>query len=388
VGRPRKTEWRILGPYRRAGRVDVWFIIAVRPDGVRTSQDFTGPSAEKDAARALEALQDEHGIGRDRKVGDAIEDYEKHRSTKGNRTVAETTRRLMLFFPEKSIPIRQLDRVRAIRYFEKFAARQRRVSKKGEEPVRMAPISVDYQRNTLIEARTFARWCVKQGWLKANPFDGIEGKGRRRQGKFQLHIDEARSWMAKAQELAHKGDRGAVAAMLTLLLGVRSSEVTHLRGRDLDENGALLWVGEDAGGRKTAKSRRQVGVPEDLRPHLIRLQGAYPGDAWLWGELHWRDWPSENVRRICRLVGVREVSAHSMRGLHSTLAESSGVSGDVVAQQLGHVDSETTGKHYTTQEGRATGTQIRAVRRLASQTETKSSVLQPDPQKTYKVKRE
>jgi len=39
---------------------------------------------------------------------------------------------------------------------------------------------------------------------------------------------------------------------------------------------------------------------------------------------HRRDWPRENVRRICKLAAVPEVTAHGMRDLHSTRAPAHG----------------------------------------------------------------
>lgn len=43
---------------------------------------------------------------------------------------------------------------------------------------------------------------------------------------------------------------------------------------------------------------------------------------------------------------VPRVTAHSMRGLHSTLAVEHGVSGHVVAASLGHESSRTTVQSY------------------------------------------
>jgi integrase len=57
---------------------------------------------------------------------------------------------------------------------------------------------------------------------------------------------------------------------------------------------------------------------------------------------HWRDWPRENVQRICRLADVPEVTAHGLRGTHATLAEEEGATGDLVARALGHEHVSTT----------------------------------------------
>ena len=61
---------------------------------------------------------------------------------------------------------------------------------------------------------------------------------------------------------------------------------------------------------------------------------------------HEREWLTLNVRRICRLAGVNEVCAHSLRGLHSTLAIKRGMSPHMVADELGHESFATTREHY------------------------------------------
>jgi hypothetical protein len=45
-----------------------------------------------------------------------------------------------------------------------------------------------------------------------------------------------------------------------------------------------------------------------------------------------RDWVRKWVKRICNTAGVPKVTAHGMRGLHSTLAVEHGVSAHVVAR--------------------------------------------------------
>jgi integrase len=55
-----------------------------------------------------------------------------------------------------------------------------------------------------------------------------------------------------------KGDLGALAAALPLLTGMRASEITNLRRRDLDDGGKILWVQEG----KTEAARRRFVVPE------------------------------------------------------------------------------------------------------------------------------
>jgi integrase len=101
-----------------------------------------------------------------------------------------------------------------------------------------------------------------------------------------------------------------------------------------------------------------------LRPYLERLtEGRAPEDL-IFGE-HWRDWPRECVQVICRLAKVPVVCAHSMRGLHSTLAMDAGVTGHVVAASLGHEKIGTTMQSYAKVEAVDGAKQRRALTVLA-----------------------
>jgi integrase len=83
-------------------------------------------------------------------------------------------------------------------------------------------------------------------------------------------------------------------------------------------------------------------------------------EALLFG-VHWRDWPRESVQRICEAAGVPRVTAHGMRGLHSTLAMEAGVTGHVVAASLGHESVSTTIQSYAKPEAVAGAQQRRAL---------------------------
>jgi integrase len=227
---------------------------------------------------------------------------------------------------------------------------------------KVGAVAVDTHRGTLSEARTFLGWCVKRGWLHENPLAKVEGVGRRKTGKAQLTIDEARKFTAKGLALAsrRKADLGALAALLPLLTGMRASEITNLRRRDLDDGGRILWVQEG----KTEAARRRFVVPEMIRPLLFTAAKRLRPDALLFGQ-HWRDWPRENVQRVCMLAKVPQVTAHGLRGTHATLAEGAGATGTLVAQALGHQHVSTTRKHYTQAAVVSLATQHRALKVIA-----------------------
>ena len=102
--------------------------------------------------------------------------------------------------------------------------------------------------------------------LARNPLEEVEGVGKRKHGKSQLRVDEARRWLVTAVALADDGEAGAVAALLALVMGMRANGIVSRVVRDLDDDGKLLWIPDS----KTEAGRRTPQVPELLRPFLMK----------------------------------------------------------------------------------------------------------------------
>lgn len=99
------------------------------------------------------------------------------------------------------------------------------------------------------------RGLLAYAGLRGAPLGGIKVNGVRKEGKDQLHIDEARKFVATALMAA---DPLALAAATMIVTGCRPSEVLSLRARDVDDGGALLHVY----GTKTKKaSARSQSTP-------------------------------------------------------------------------------------------------------------------------------
>ncbi len=347
---------RVLGPYR--GR-NGYRIVRLHPERKPASLSF-GTEAE-----ALKAKRDiENALGRTaRTLEETIEDYKKYLADdKGNKSLSidQTARKLRRFFPDHTLPVSLLTPARCAGYYEALRTAKKRNGK---------PLSVDYHRNALAEARTFLKWCmVEKKWLRSNPLDGVQGKGKRKHGKPQLRIDEVRRWLDKATGIAdaaladpQQKNRvaGAVAAMVTFLLGLRATETVSRVVRDLDDRGRRLWIPDS----KTEAGKRTIKVPDVLRPYLLKLAEGKKPDERLFGH-NTRHWVRKWVQRICKAAKVPTVCAHSMRGLHSTLAVAAGVTPDVVAASVGHESSTTTLQSYAKPEAVATAQQERVLRVL------------------------
>ena len=333
----RRKGARILGPTRERGG---WRIRLVRADGSRA--DRLWPTEEEAKRyRTVLARELEAQLGAEVTLGAALDRYEVEKRAAGNKPSSITTTRFRLerFFGDLTAAVSSLTPARC---------RERYAAIAGEQ-------ATDTHRNTLAEARTFLGWCVGQRYLTRNPLEGVKGQGRRKRGKAQLRIDEARAWLNEALALAEK-EPGAVAALCTVLLGMRAGEIVSRQARDLDDGGRLLWIPES----KTEAGRRTLEIPELLRPHLLRLaEGREPLEL-LFGA-HWRDWPREWVQKICRAAGVPRVSAHSLRGLHATLALQAGATSHLVAGALGHASDAVTLGSYAAPGAAAVGRQRAAL---------------------------
>ena len=265
MGRRRKGA-RIVGPFWDEKR-KAWRVIGHAEDGTRADGcGQTEDEAQEIADRFREELRLEGPIT----VGEALEAYEKHLRAKGNKpgSIATTMQRLRSIVGTRESRLLDAARSTQERYATLVArARAAHPTKAVGGSTDERRIAVDTHRNALGETRTFGKWCVKQGYLSRNPWAEVEGVGKRRRGKLQLRVDEARTWLKKALELAEQGDDGAVAAMMTLLLGLRASEVIKRVGRDVDSQGTLLWI--DCS--KTPAGRRVVEVPGVLHQNLVQL---------------------------------------------------------------------------------------------------------------------
>lgn len=319
---PRERR-RVYGPYphRRKFRV-----VVVTEGGQKVAQLY---ATQAEAAEVIAAIEAEVGPpGAPRTLREAVEKYEVRRREIGRRptTLATTTFRLnAILGPALDLAPARLTADRCIALYAAIAKRD----------------AVDTHRNALSEVKTFGGWLVRQRWARSNPWASVQPEGKRRHGKPQLRIDEARRWMDRAISAAGEGQNGAIAALLALTLGLRASEIVGLEVRDLDDNGRVLVIERG----KTAAAARQLEVPPVLRPLLTAAARDKLPAARLLGE-HWRKWPWYWVRRICDEAKVPKVSAQSMRGLYATLGMSASSTPSLVAESLGHTSPKVTMRSY------------------------------------------
>ena len=216
----------------------------------------------------------------------------------------------------------------------------------------------------------FFEWCLQKPYLKKNPFIGLKIAGKKKRGKPQLRLDEARSFLERALVAAsgepiskRRGTQqevGVVGAATALVLGLRNSEVVNRQVRDLDDGGATLCIGES----KTEAGIRRVEIPDVLVPALLKLAENRGGTEPLFPGLT-QDGLRYWTKELCKNLKVPHVSPQGLRGTHATASMRPHANPHAVAAALGHESFSVTARHYAKPAAVAAAKQQAAAEALA-----------------------
>jgi integrase len=353
VRRAPGDEPRIHGPYQHGDRFRVH--VVTRSGGRRSTVYRSFETRELAEAFAAGARDEAQG----RTVRQAIDAFIAAKRAKGlaASTIESYEDRLeMLLGPIAARPIRAV----IGRGAELYAAAQ-----EGRRP--------DTHRNALVMGKSWGAWCVKQRWIRANPFADVDPVGQRTYGadKPRLTVDESRRLQAYCH--AHADDLGAVLTLAYLLLGPRASELVRRDVRDLDDGGRLLWIGKT----KSRAGQRRLLIPPELGPLLVAVAAGRSGNAPLFShsDLEISRWSRHvaygHVKRVCEAAGVPALTPQALRRTQATLATDAGATGLMVAAHLGHAVAEApavTGRAYVGRDAAADAQADRAQRVIAGKT--------------------
>jgi integrase len=215
----------------------------------------------------------------------------------------------------------------------------------------VARTATDTQAGVFSALGGFTEHLRKAGIIRGNVLKDIQVKGRKKRGKVQGRIDEARRLVEAAIKA---GDPAALAIVVALSFGTRPGEVVDLRCRDVDAGGTVLWVD----GTKTEAAKRAANVPPELRRILLNLVAGRSGDALLFifeaerrrksknPTKARRDFLNRRLAQLCREAGIPRLTAHSLRGMHASFARRNGATAADVVAMLGHRSYSTTSRHY------------------------------------------
>lgn len=219
------------------------------------------------------------------------------------------------------------------------------------------------------------RHAVMWGLLARNPVRGVPVPPPPRR---ELPLDRPEQVAALLGAIrrgdyvpARHGDL-RVPLLLTVSLGLRASEVTGLRWRDVDLDAGRLHIRHQVDVYrgavaflpvKTRRARRALPLPgfgvSLLRSHRARQNETrlLLGDSWEDHDLVFTGrFPGRPVSRqtlarhlalACAAAGVPRLTMHDLRHLCATILVSQGVSPRVAQEVLGHASIDTTMQIYT-----------------------------------------
>jgi integrase len=279
-------------------------------------------------------------------VSEAIDAYNLHLKEKGTGDISrlETLRRLRIFFePVRDVQVGRLTPAHAEKL---YLARDASGAISGGFVIGR---SVDYHRNTLGEAKTFARFCVDRGWAKVSPVEQVQGIGKRKAGKPQLTGDEAHRFLFAGLWMAEAGDLGALGCLMLLTMALRQKDVCVRVVRDLDLGATQLRIERG----KTAKSNRPRKVPAILQGLLANLAANRSPLEPLFGAAggghHTKSWLRKAAKRVCAAAGVPYVPPHGLKGTSGNMLAEDGAEADRIVLHLSHEERGTTMRHYVDQ---------------------------------------
>ncbi len=358
-----KSPPRVLGPYQDR---DKWRLIIVE-NGQKENQIY----ATKGEALRMQRKLAKAIIPQTRTVESAINDWKEDRRQTGTckepTLDQQATRVSFMLCDHLQEELTRITSKKAEFLYEKHRTRPCKLGR---------PLAAATHIFDLKCTKNFFKWCVSRRYLVASPFSEVRPMGRKKAGKPQLRVEEAKRFTDTGLRYFETTKNPlAVAALVAITMGPRASEVLNRSVRDLDNGGKILVI--DSG--KNERAKRRLDVPLFLQPILLGLAHGREPLAKLFGlNGKGRPWRRQSlhstVHRICKEAKVPLVCTHSLRGFWATTSVQIGTPSQAVAATLGHGSFAITERHYAAPGSRQNaGTQL-VVEALRGEVPTKPSV--------------
>lgn len=240
--------------------------------------------------------------------------------------------------------------------------------------------------------------AVERGAIESNPAEGVKTPGSKSKPPAYLESSERYRLLQDLDRcigLGRKGYENALAAKISLLTGLRESEICALRWENVDFGRKVIKVREAIGhdnghpylkGTKSSStaqdaSRRDVHIPEELAPDLrarrermeseareagggwsdsLFVLGSIDGDYRKPGTVR-RSWETR-TRRLQLVDNEGEMcSFHTLRHTFATVMAHSGMYETKLCEVMGHTNLNTTKKYYIGLTGDGAADAVEAV---------------------------
>lgn len=328
----------VYGPYAPTPPKTQWRVVVVSTEGTRRSLCFASQEA---AAAMIPVLQQELQKESRWPLHLAIDSYLSYKQQEGlqESSVRCLARRLRGFLPAEC-DVKSVDVPLAQALYQTESLRR----------TRRGPLSAATHRAVLRNTRELWRWLQQQGLCTDNPWQQVRPVGRIQSGKSQLRHQEVKRLEQQLFADAQSGQEGALALLLQLYTGLRSSELLGLTVRDVEridtESLTLVWIERG----KTKHARRSVVVFAPVAALLHRHCATRPGEQRVFAAARTKQpQPGYLYKRLaayCQKLKLPHCCPHALRGLYATLAIDGGAPSHAVAKALGHGSFAITAKHY------------------------------------------
>lgn len=330
-----KLPPRVLGPYSDR---DKWRLIIIE-NGQKENQIY---ATKEEALRAQRKLSKSF-LPKAPTIDTALNDWNTARQKGGickDLTIASQAMRVR-FMLREHLP-EEITRMKAKTAELVYEKHRTRPGKNG------LPLAAATHIFDLKCVKNFFKWCVSRRYLVSSPFSEVRPIGKKRAGKPQLRIEEAKRFTeAGLSYFTETQNPLAIAALVAITMGPRASEVLNRSVRDLDNGGKILVI--DSG--KNERAKRRLDVPLFLQPILLQLARGRDPLSRLFGlntdGVPWRRQSLYSaVHKICERAQVPRVCTHSLRGFWATTSVQIGTPSQAVAATLGHGSFAITERHY------------------------------------------
>lgn len=223
-------------------------------------------------------------------------------------------------------------------------------------------------RNIFGRLSEIMQYAVKEGWIKHNPCSLILlPKGRNKTGK-SLTPEEQKSL---SEVLKQQKSPQNMAIQLALYSGLRISEITALRWKDIDFKKGFIYIEHSfkrmAGGGRKQKTFLHLGTPKSRSsvrsvPMTAQIKAALEAyhktlnnhqvqdESFVVGKKNGSFYDVRAVQRhfskVCHLAGIEHCHFHDLRHTFATNAKESGIDIQLISEILGHAHVATTMNIY------------------------------------------
>lgn len=218
--------------------------------------------------------------------------------------------------------------------------------------------SINHKRNTVINITKplsgSIKWAEENGYINNNPWKNIKIPKDFSEKEIEVFTKEEISMLLKAKHYQQvKKDM----IILGYRTGMRIGEILTLKWEDIDFNGKFLMIKRTLSGYKnnkpeitepkTKKSKRRIDLDKKTMEMLINRYNE--NDEYVFskndGSIYSRQ--AINLPRMCRSVGIKARSFHTLRHTHATVLLSAGIHPKIVQERLGHAKISTTLDTYS-----------------------------------------